>query len=67
MLVELRDRLTRAARAVNGLESVVILRCAARRDVPIPGRHAVLVRRRQDPMPTEDDFDAAIADAFSRS
>jgi len=29
--------------------------------------HAVLVRRRQDPMPTEEDLDAAIADAFSRS
>jgi PAS domain-containing protein len=42
----------------------VLLRFAARRDRPISGRHAVLVRRRQDPQPTLDELDAALAVAF---
>ena len=42
----------------------VLLHFVARRDVPIPGRHAVLVRRRQDDPPTLEDLDAAIEQAF---
>jgi len=42
----------------------VFLRFVARRDVPIPGRHAVLVRRVSEPMPTLDDLEAAILKAF---
>lgn len=43
---------------------VVILRFVARRDVPIPGRHAVFVRRHSDPVPTQDDLDEALQAAF---
>lgn len=42
----------------------VQLRFVARRDVPIAGRHAVLVRRRLEPPPTLADLDAAVAEAF---
>jgi PAS domain-containing protein len=42
----------------------VLIRYAARRDVPIPGRHAVVVARWHDPGPTSDDFDRAVAEAF---
>ncbi len=42
----------------------VFMRLIARRDVPVPGRHAVLVRRHHDPRPTEADFLAAVAEAF---
>lgn len=42
----------------------VQLRFVARRDVPIEGRHAVLVRRRLDPAPTLEDLDAAVHEAF---
>jgi PAS domain-containing protein len=42
----------------------VYLRLAARRDVPIPGRHTVLVRRHSDAQPTAEDLDAALAVAF---
>jgi PAS domain-containing protein len=43
---------------------VVILRFVARRDVPIPGRHAVFVRRHHDQFPTQDDLDDALQEAF---
>ena len=43
---------------------VVILRFVARRDVPIPGRHAVFVRRHHDPIPTQADLDEALQEAF---
>lgn len=42
----------------------VFMRLFALRDVPIPGRHAVLVRRHHDSRPTESDFLAAVAEAF---
>ena len=42
----------------------VLIRFIARRDVPIPGRHAVVVARWQDPPPTVADLDRAIAEAF---
>lgn len=42
----------------------VSLRFVARRDVPIAGRHAVIVRRRLDPPPTLADLEAAVAEAF---
>ena len=45
---------------------VVFLRFVARRDVPVEGRHTVLVRRMQEPAPTSADFDAAIAEAFPK-
>jgi len=46
----------------------VIVQLIARRDVPIPGRHAVVVRRHQDPPLDSVDLDRALADAFvSRS
>jgi PAS domain-containing protein len=40
------------------------LRFVARRDVPIPGRHAVMVRRRLEAAPTLADLDSALAEAF---
>ena len=43
---------------------VVILRFVARRDVPIPGRHAVFVRRHHDPVPTLADLEDALREAF---
>lgn len=46
----------------------VIVSFIARRDVPIPGRHAVVVRRHQDPALVPADLDQALEDAFvSRS
>jgi PAS domain-containing protein len=42
----------------------VLVRFHARRDVPIAGRHTVVIRRRQDPPPTADDLAAALAEAF---
>lgn len=42
----------------------VLLRYAARRDVPVVGRHVVLVRRRHEPPPTLEDLEAAVAEAF---
>jgi hypothetical protein len=42
----------------------VILRYVARRDSPVPGRHALLVRRHHDPAPSLDDLDAALAATF---
>ena len=42
----------------------VLIRYAARRDVPIPGRHAVVVARWHDRPPTSEDLDRAVAEAF---
>ena len=42
----------------------VFIRFVGRRDVPIPGRHAVLVRRVSEPMPTLADLETAIREAF---
>ena len=42
----------------------VYLRMVARRDVPVPGRHAVLVRRVSEPVPTFADLDEALTIAF---
>jgi len=42
----------------------VFVRFVARRDVPIPGRHAVLVRRVSEPQPDAADLDAALKAAF---
>ena len=38
----------------------VYIRVVARRDVPVPGRHAVLVRRVSEPAPTAADLDEAL-------
>jgi PAS domain-containing protein len=42
----------------------VFLRYVARKDEPIPGRHTVLVHRRNEPVPTAADLDAALDAAF---
>ena len=42
----------------------VLVRYLARRDVPIAGRHTVVVHRHQDPPPTVDDLERALAEAF---
>ena len=42
----------------------VAIHFAIARDRPVPGRHAMLVRRRHDPAPTLDDLEAALAHAF---
>ena len=42
----------------------VFLRYIAHRDVPIPGRHTVLVHRWHEPPPTEDDLVRALQEAF---
>jgi PAS domain-containing protein len=42
----------------------VFLRYVARKDVPIPGRHTVLVHRWNEPAPTDEDLDAALDAAF---
>jgi PAS domain-containing protein len=42
----------------------VFIRYIAERDVPIVGRHAVLVHRWHEPAPTRADLEAALADAF---
>jgi hypothetical protein len=42
----------------------VAIHFAIARDRPVPGRHAMLVRRRHDPAPTTDDLDVALARAF---
>ena len=42
----------------------VLVRYLARRDVPIVGRHTVVVHRRHDPPPTADDLERALAEAF---
>jgi hypothetical protein len=45
----------------------VFLRYIAKRDVPIVGRHTVLVHRWHEPAPTEDDLEAAVEQAFPGS
>lgn len=42
----------------------VIVRYLARRDVPVPGRHAVLVHRWNEAAPTLDDLETALRSAF---
>jgi PAS domain-containing protein len=42
----------------------VFIRFVARRDVPVPGRHVALVRRRHEPPPALAELDAAVAEAF---
>jgi hypothetical protein len=42
----------------------VIVHWRLRRDVPVRGRHTILVRRRREPEPTSDELDAALAEAF---
>jgi hypothetical protein len=42
----------------------VVIRFVARRDTPVAGRHAVLVRRHSDPPPTFEDLDAVISASF---
>jgi hypothetical protein len=42
----------------------VLVRYLARRDVPIAGRHTVVVHRWHDPAPTPDDLDRAVREAF---
>jgi PAS domain-containing protein len=42
----------------------VFIRYIAERDVPIVGRHTVLVHRWHEPVPTAEDLDAALAEAF---
>jgi PAS domain-containing protein len=42
----------------------VFLRYIARKDEPSPGRHTVLVHRRNEPVPTDADLDAALDMAF---
>src|SRR5215204_4004541 len=42
----------------------VFLRYVARKDVPITGRHTVLVHRWNEPVPTDADLDAALDAAF---
>ena len=45
----------------------VMLRWVIRRDVPIVGRHTLLVRRRHEPVPTPVELDAALEAAFHTS
>lgn len=42
----------------------VLVRYVARRDAPIAGRHAVIVRRHHDPVPTDADLETALTEAF---
>ena len=42
----------------------VMLRWRLRRDVPVPGRHTLLVHRRHEPEPTAEALDAALKEAF---
>jgi hypothetical protein len=37
-----------------------------RRNVPVPGRHTILVRRSLDAEPSTEELDAALAEAFPR-
>jgi len=45
----------------------VMVSFAAGRDLPVPGRHALVVRRRHDPAPSPADLEAALAEAFPRT
>lgn len=42
----------------------VFIRYIAQRDVPIPGRHTVLVHRWHEPVPTIADLESALGEAF---
>jgi PAS domain-containing protein len=43
----------------------VYLRYIAQRDMPIPGRHTILVHRWHEPAPTEEDLAQAVREAFA--
>jgi PAS domain-containing protein len=45
----------------------ILVRVIARRDVPVAGRHAVLVRRHRDPAPTPDELAISLAEAFPKA
>jgi hypothetical protein len=45
----------------------VMVSFVAGRDLPVPGRHALVVRRRHEPAPSPADLEAAIAEAFPRT
>jgi PAS domain-containing protein len=60
---ETGDRAGRSAWAVPSGGSVIV-HWRLRRDVPVRGRHTILVRRRREPEPTSDELDAALAEAF---
>lgn len=69
--VDWRSIFDRAAEDIGGVVAwavpaigEVILWCRARRDVPIPGRHAVVVRRHQEPELVGADLDEALWEAF---
>ena len=42
----------------------VMIRWRLRRDVPVPGRHTLLVHRRHEPEPSAQALDTALAEAF---
>ncbi len=42
----------------------VMIRWRLRRDVPVPGRHTLLVHRRHEPEPSAEALDTALAEAF---
>ena len=50
-----------------GPEGHVMIRWRMRRDVPVPGRHTILVRRALEPEPTSEELDAALTEAFPRT
>ena len=52
--------------AVSDIGAVMV-NVSAGRDIPVPGRHALLVRRKHDPAPTPADLEAALAEAFPRT
>ena len=60
---ETGDRAGRSAWSVPSGGSVIV-HWRLRRDVPVRGRHTILVRRRLEPEPTSDELDAALAEAF---
>jgi PAS domain-containing protein len=47
-------------------EGRVLIRWRLRRNVPVPGRHTILVRRSLDAEPSTEELDAALAEAFPR-
>src|SRR5206468_532004 len=45
----------------------VLIRWRLRRNVPVPGRHTILVRRSLDAEPSTQELDDALAEAFPRA
>ena len=45
----------------------VMVHFAAGKDRPVPGRHALVVRRRHDPAPTIADLEVALSEAFPQT